>query len=324
MRKHQLLTLLCLSIVYIVWGSTFFGVKMALQGGLSPFFMIGLRFFLAGAALYGLSRWRGQAAASVSDWREAALLGFLLLVCGAGLVAWSEQWVSSSLAALLVATSPLWVTLMDREQRLTRRKWLGLLLGLAGVGSLVGASMSFDGPGFLWGCLGCLASAVAWAIGSLRARRPAAALQALPRAGMQMICAGLMLLAAAFLLEDLSALKAVGAHAWMALGYLTLFGSLVAFSAYTWLVGNASAAMVSTHAYVNPVVAVLLGSLLGGETLAGQTVLAATVAMLGVVLLMLPEPASPRPVLAVLSPPRSLPRRPRPRRQRRRARLRAC
>lgn len=291
MKTHQLITVLALGIVYVVWGSTFFGVKLALEGGLSPFFLIGLRFLAAGAALYGFGRLRGARAARAAEWGEATLFGFLLLVCGAGLVAWSEQYISSSLAALLVATSPVWVTLLDPEQRLTGRKWAGLILGLLGVGWLVGASLTLDGEGFLWGCLACLLSALAWAVGSLWARRSQSDISAISKAGMQMICAGLMLLLAAFISEGSLMMHTVTPHAWWSLLYLTLLGSLVAFSAYTWLVANTPASIVSTHAYVNPVVAVLLGSLLGGEKLSPETGLAAATAMLGVVILILPEPS---------------------------------
>lgn len=302
MNRRQLTTVLALGIVYVVWGSTFYGVKMALEGGLRPFFLIGLRFLVAGGALYGLARCQGAPAASRRDWAESALLGFLLLVCGTGLVAWSVQWVSSSLAALLVATSPVWVTLLDREQKLTSRKWVGLLLGLAGVGWLVGASLSFESASFLLGCLGCLASALAWAVGSLRARSAGTHISPMTRAAMQMIWAGAMLLGLSLGSEEWSALTRVSGQAWWAFLYLTLFGSLLAYSAYTWLVANVSASVVATHAYVNPVVAVLLGSLLGGEALSAQTGLAAMVAMLGVVVLMLPQrPSTAVPSLAVPS-----------------------
>ncbi len=299
MRKNQLQALLALAVVYVVWGSTFYGVKLALEGGLMPFFLIGLRFLLAGSALYALARLGGERPAGLREWRQSAWLGFLLLVCGAGLVAWAVQWISSSLAALLVATSPVWVTLLDRQQRLTARKWLGLLLGLLGVGWLVGASLEMNGQGFLWGCLGCLASALAWAIGSLQARDLGGHVSPLARAGMQMVCAGLTLLAFSWVNSEQSSLGEVTASAWGSFLYLTLFGSLVAYSAYCWLVGNVPAQVVATHAYVNPVVAVLLGCLLGGEVLNPQMGLAAAVVVLGVVVLMLPEPGSSGRVVVV-------------------------
>jgi drug/metabolite transporter (DMT)-like permease len=195
--------------------------------------------------------------------------------------------------------------MMDREQKLTARKWLGLILGLIGVGWLVGASLSFDSQGFLWGCLGCLASALAWAVGSLRARGASPHVSPVSRAAMQMVCAGSMLLAMSLYSQEQSGLAEVTNSAWWSLTYLTLFGSLVAYSAYTWLVANVSAAVVATHAYVNPVVAVLLGSLLGGEVLTPETGLAAAVAMLGVVVLMLPERPALVPALALVEDPGS-------------------
>lgn len=297
MKNFNLVATLHLMIVYVVWGSTFYGVKLALEGGLTPFYLIGFRFLIAGSVLYLLSRFGGLRAATPTEWKEAGLLSFLLLVCGAGLVAWSQRFISSSLAALLVASSPVWVTLLDPEQKLTLRKWVGLLLGLGGVGSLVGASLSFDREGFLWGCLGCLASGVAWAFGSLRARRTTREIPPMAGAGMQMICAGLALLVLALSSGRPLVLEAISVQAWAAWLYLTFIGSLLAYSSYTWLVGNTSAALASTHAYINPVVAVLLGSLLGGESLSLTTTLAAAVALSGVIILMLPEPSSrPAPV----------------------------
>lgn len=289
MKNFNLVALLHLMIVYIVWGSTFYGVKLALEGGLTPFYMIGLRYLVAGAALYLLARVGGVRPASSREWKESAILSFFLLVCGAGLVAWSQRFISSSLAALLVATSPVWVTLLDPDQKLTARRWLGLFLGLAGVGSLVGASLNLDGEGFLWGCLGCLASGVAWAFGSLRARRNTREIPPMAGAGMQMICAGLVLLMMGLFSGQELSLALITSKAWTAWLYLTLIGSLLAYSSYTWLVTNTTAALASTHAYVNPVVAVLLGSVLGGENVTVATALSAAVALSGVVILMLPE-----------------------------------
>lgn len=302
MNRQKLMIVLSMSTVYIVWGSTFYGLKVGLEGGLPPLSLVGVRFLLAGAVLYGLtslSRRRRvvdspQAGRSTVpgatwlEWKEAGLLGFLLLVCGPGLVGWSQQWVSSSMAALLVATSPVWVTLLDRDQKLDGRKWVGLILGLVGVGALVGASFDMDRPGFLWGCAGCLLSAMAWAVGSLRARRARPETPKSLKAGMQMMAAGVMLLLGAWIKGETFVVSNVRFEAWLALAYLTLLGSVVAFSAYVWLVGNVSASVVSTHAYVNPVIAVLLGSLFGGETLTAGTGLAAAIALTGVVVLMLP------------------------------------
>lgn len=318
MKNFKLIALLNLLVVYVVWGSTFLGVKLALEGGLAPFVLIGLRFLVAGSMLYGAVRLSGVRPSTVAEWKESAVLSFLLLICGSGLVAWSQRYISSSLAALLVATSPVWVTMMDPEQKLTARKWLGLVVGLIGVGSLVGASLTNDGEGFLIGCLGCLASALAWAFGSLRARRTVKNVSPIAQAGMQMICAGLSLLLFALLQGDAAALQSVSAKAWQAWLYLTLVGSLVAYSSYTWLVRNTPAALVSTHAYVNPVVAIVLGALLGGEKLSLATGFAAAVAIIGVIILMLPE-REPQLALASVSSARESRYRREPRRHTRRA-----
>ncbi len=332
MNRQKLMIVLSMGIVYIVWGSTFYGLKVGLEGGLPPLLLVGVRFLLAGGVLYGLAslaqrrrlaklqqtqtlKARGTA---WLEWKEAGLLGFLLLVCGPGLVGWSQQWVSSSMAALLVATSPVWVTLLDREQKLDGRKWVGLILGLVGVGALVGASLDFNSPGFLWGAAGCLLSAVAWAVGSLRARSAPSETPKTLKAGMQMMAAGLMLLLGAWIKGETFVFSNVSLDAWLALAYLTLLGSLVAFSAYLWLVSNVSAAVVSTHAYVNPVIAVLLGSLLGGETLTAGTGAAAALALTGVVVLMLPtsKRMTPSPVLVANAERPMRPRKPYRRRYR--------
>ncbi len=329
MRRHQLLTVLAMSIVYVVWGSTFYGVKVAVEGGLQPFLLIGLRFLLAGSVLCAVAGRGSGRVPRAADWAQTGLLAFMLLVCGTGLVAWSVQWISSSLAALLVATSPVWVTILDPTQKLTARKWLGLLLGLGGVGLLVGASLSFDSPGMIWGCLGCLASAFAWAFGSLRAKAADRTITPITRAGMQMIWGGFMLVALAVYLGEHRNLHLVSGPAWSALAYLTVFGSIVSYSAYSWLVANVPAGMVATHAYVNPVVAVVLGSWLGGEVLSPQAGLAAVIALSGVVILMLPEPKVEAPALALVASSQGEaeveggPRAPRPLKPRRRSWLRA-
>lgn len=302
MKNFKLLALLNLLVVYVVWGSTFFGIKLALEGGLAPFLLIGLRYLVAGSMLYIAVRSSGRRPATAAEWKESAILSFLLLVCGAGLVAWSQRFISSSLAALLVATSPLWVTLLDPEQKLNARKWLGLAVGLSGVGSLVGASLKFDNQGFLLGCLGCLASALAWAFGSLRARRTVRDISPVAQASMQMICAGISLMLLALLTGDGMSLQVVSLKAWFAWLYLTLFGSLLAYSSYTWLVSNTTPALVSTHAYVNPVVAMLLGALLGGEQLTPASVAAAIVALTGVLIFMMGDP-KPRPAAIVARTP---------------------
>jgi drug/metabolite transporter (DMT)-like permease len=287
MKKHFFVVMALLT-VYLVWGSTFFGIRVGLEGGFPPLLLIGTRFLIAGSLLYAWARWRGENRSSWEDWREGAVLGFLLLVCGPGLVAWSEQWLSSSLAALIVSTSPVWVTVLDGKESFTRTRLMGVGLGLFGVAWLVGASMTLDGSQALLGVAGCLASALAWAVGSLRAHRRPQRRGWLFTSGVQMLFAGGTLCLMGLVGGERLAVTAVEQQAWMALGYLTVFGSVLAFGAYTWLLNNTTPATLSTHAYVNPVVAVFLGISLGGESISRQAGFGALLALVGVLVLVLP------------------------------------
>lgn len=289
--KKQIFVLVAMLTVYVVWGSTFLGIRVGLEGGFPPLLLIGFRFLIAGGLLYGFARWNGEARAGWHSWQEAAVLGFLLLVCGPGLVAWSEKWITSSLAALLVATSPVWVTLLDGDERLTPTRWTGLLLGLAGVGYLVGSSVNTSGDNVLLGCAACLASALAWAVGSLRARRQVSEHSWLFLSGQQMLAAGGILTFLALLGGEQFALTGLETRAWLALGYLTIFGSLLAFSAYTWLAKEVSPVALSSHAYVNPIVAVFLGVFIGGEALSPNLGTGALMGLAGVALLLMPNRA---------------------------------
>lgn len=286
--KKRFLIASALSVVYLVWGSTFFGIRIGIEGGIPPLSLIGLRFLLAGLMLYGFARWNGERPAGPKEWKESALLSFLLLVCGPGLVAWSEQWLSSSLAAVLTATSPVWITLLDGEEPLTPSRWAGLVLGSLGVVWVVASSLTLGGENMFLGVAACLASALAWAVGSLRARRRPQPRSWVFTSGLQMTLAGAGLMVLAYLGGESVAISSVESQAWLALGYLTVFGSLVAFSAYTWLLSNTSPITLSTHAYVNPVVAVFLGIVLGGETLTWGAGIGGVLALLGVVLLVRP------------------------------------
>ncbi|MFA5504633.1 MAG: EamA family transporter [Vulcanimicrobiota bacterium] len=287
--KKQVFVITALLTVYLVWGSTFLGIRIGLDGGFPPLLLIGLRFLLAGALLYGFARWSGEPRGTWKDWEESALLGFLLLVCGPGLVAWSEQWLSSSLTALLVSTSPVWVTVLDSKESLSKSRLVGVGLGLLGVAWLVGASLTLSGHNVLLGVAGCLLSALAWAIGSLRAYRRPRKRGWIFNSGLQMLFAGGFLSVLGLVWGERLVLASMEMQAWLALGYLTFFGSVIAFGAYTWLLNNTSPETLSTHSYVNPMVAVLLGFYLGGESLSQQAGVGAALALLGVLLLAAPR-----------------------------------
>jgi drug/metabolite transporter (DMT)-like permease len=275
-----------LAIVYVVWGSTYLAIRWGIDT-LPPFAMASLRFLVAGAIVYAWARWRGAARPSKRNWAWCSAIGALLLLCGNGGVVWAEQWVPSGVAALLVAVVPLWMVLLDWLESRRRPSALlfgGVLLGLIGVGILAGgpgqglSGKAAVGAGLL------LASSVAWSVGSMLSRRAALPQSKLLAVGMQMLSGGALLALLAALAGDWLRFDfaLVSARSWMSLAYLVVAGSIVGFTAYTYLLRNATPAVATTYAYVNPVVAVFLGWALAGEPVGVRTVVAAAVIVTGV------------------------------------------
>jgi drug/metabolite transporter (DMT)-like permease/heme-degrading monooxygenase HmoA len=289
--------------VYVIWGSTYLAIRYGVET-LPPFGMAAVRFLVAGALLYGWARLRGAPRPTRRGWGAAAVVGAALLLVGNGAVTWAEQRVPSGLAALLIASEPLWIVLLgwwrpgaaERGPRPNGRTAVGLALGLAGVAALVVPdALRGGGTGGVdpVGAAAVLAGAFAWAAGSLwavgdagRARLPTSGPLA---TGMQMLAGGAFLLVASLLAGEPAAFHpaAVSRASIAALGYLALFGSIVAFSAYSWLLTVEPPARVATYAFVNPAVAVLLGWLVAGEALTGHILGAAAVIVAAVVLLTL-------------------------------------
>lgn len=274
-----------LALVYVVWGSTYLAIRYAVET-LPPFSMAAVRFLIAGALLYGWARLRGAQRPSGIHWRSAAVVGGLLLLGGNGCVVWAEQAIDSSTAALLVTTTSLWMVLLDWGVR-GRRPRVGvvvsLLVGFGGVALLVGPGALE--PGALggearWGPnLAVLLGAFLWASGSVYgqgAPRPAAPLLG---SGMEMLAGGVGLLVLGILVGEPQRFEWGEASAASVAGliYLIVFGSLVGFTAYSWLLRNASLPLVSTYAYVNPVVAVALGWAIAGEEPTLRTGIASTI-----------------------------------------------
>ncbi|HZT53773.1 MAG TPA: EamA family transporter [Gaiellaceae bacterium] len=296
-----------LGIVYVVWGSTYLAIAVA-DRTLPPLLMLAVRFGLAGAALYAWSAWRGDVAAARPgrrEWTAAAIVGGLLLFVDTGGVAWAEQRVASGLTALLVATVPLFTALLDRivfGVRLSLGVLAGIAAGLLGVALLVGPSAGVDPVG----AAVILGAALAWAAGSAYARVAPLPEPPFLSAGMQMLCAAALLAVAGAGLGELGRVhpQAISPSSLAAFGYLVVFGSIVAFTAYGWLLRSpAPSVLVSTYAYVNPVVAVLLGWLLAGEAIGGRELAAGAVILASVGMLVLArsgrgrseaEPAEPR------------------------------
>jgi drug/metabolite transporter (DMT)-like permease len=280
-----------LLIVYVVWGSTYLALKVGLDA-FPPLALNGVRFLVAGALLLAYCRWRRRPWPHRRQWRAAAVQGLLLPAAGTGGACWAEQSLSSGTTALLLATIPLWMVLGRRvvdHERIRPAAGAGLVAGIAGVAILVP-------PGGATGGLAvvvALASAASWGLGSvyaLHAPRPEHALMA---SAIELLTAGAALCLLAVLSGE-PARIAVTREALLALGYLVVFGSLVAYTAYSWLLDHVEPRVAGTYAFVNPVVAVLLGGWLLGESIGPREITATTVIAAGVALIVLsprPEPA---------------------------------
>jgi drug/metabolite transporter (DMT)-like permease len=275
--------------IYLVWGSTYFAIAVA-DRSLPPLLMLSARFLIAGALLYGWCAWRGELASARPgrrEWGAAAIVGGLLLVVDTGGVALAEQRVASGLAALLLATVPLFMVLLDRVVRGVRipaGAAAGLAAGLVGVGLLVGPSGHVDGLG----ALVLLVAAFAWAAGSIYARVASLPRHPLLAAAMQMLCAGVMLAGAGIAMGELSQVQlgAISPASLAAFAFLVVFGSILAFTVYGWLLRRASTQLLSTYAYVNPAVAVFLGWAFAGEQVGGKEIAAGFVILSSVALLL--------------------------------------
>ena len=295
--------------LYVLWGSTYLAIRFAIET-LPPFWMAAARFLTAGSLLYAFMRWRGAPAPKLVHGRSAFVVGLLLLLGGNGGVVWAEQRVHSGIAALLVASVPLWMVLLDGAGRGWKRPpsqlLLGVGVGLLGVGLLIGPGRFAGGHGVdPVGAAVLIAASLSWTAGSLYSRK--AELPASPFLGsaMQMLGGGAGLVVAGLLAGEAGRLDlaAASGRSFAALGYLVVFGSLVGFTAYVWLLRVTTPALVSTYAYVNPVVAVLLGWAFAGEPVTARTLLAAAV-IVGAVALITTYRARPAAVATAPEPPR--------------------
>jgi drug/metabolite transporter (DMT)-like permease len=278
--------------VYLFWGSTYLGIRLAVET-LPPFSMAGARALVAGAMLYAWTRWRGVPHPERIHWRGAAIVGGLLLLGGNGLVSWAEQYVPSGIAALIVGSTPLWMVLLEwlwqRGPRPTVGIVLGLVVGFFGLGFLV-APGKIDGGSHidLIGTVALLLAAFLWAAGSLYARRARLPASRLMATAMEMLAGGALLMIAGGLTGEWTRFDParVASHSIIAWVYLTIFGSLVGFTAYVWLLNATTPARASTYAYVNPVVAVFLGWAFAGEPITPRTLVAAAAIILAVVIIV--------------------------------------
>lgn len=295
--------------VYVAWGSTYLAIRFAVET-IPPFLMAAVRFLIAGALLYAWRRASGDPAPTRRQWGAAAAVGLLLLLGGNGAVTWAEQTVPSGITALIVGSAPLWMALIDglrpggtRPNALTAA---GLLVGFGGIAVLINP---FEAAGGLFGIypLGVWALLLAgllWAAGSLYSRTAPLPQSPLLGTGMEMLAGSAGLLLAGSLTGEWARLDlaAISTRSLWGLGYLIVFGSLVGFASYTWLLRVAPTPLVSTYAYVNPLVAVFLGNLLANEPLSLRTLAAAGVIVGSVALINLGKSGRPRPAAAAIAP----------------------
>ncbi len=287
---------LALVTLYLVWGSTYLAIRVAIDT-LPPLLMASVRFLIAGAILYAVSIRRGDwqhDRPGIRQWRAAIIIGAALLLGGNGGVVWAERTVASGIVALLVATVPLLMALIDRialGRRLSRPAVIGLAVGFLGLVLLISPSGSgrFDAVGTAVALL----AALSWAAGSLYSRRAPLPARPLVGTGMEMLAGGVLLGILGIAIGEAGRIQwaLISLDSLLALAYLIVFGALVGFSAYLWLLRVAPTSLVSTYAFVNPVVAVLLGWVIRGEPLTLRTVLAGGVIVAAVALIVTARPA---------------------------------
>lgn len=286
-RGSIFVLLLAFASIYIIWGSTYLAIRYAVET-IPPLLTAGVRHLTAGTVLLLWALARGYRP-SRREWYSSAVLGVLFFLIGHGSLHWAEQTVPSGLAALLVATEPMWVALLalfigTERQTINLASVSGLVLGFAGVvllttdGSIAAQSAS------LWGAIAILGGTLSWSIGMFYSKKAALPKDPLARSAMPMFCGAIMLLASSALTGEFRhfAVQSVTLKSYLGLLYLIIFGSIVAFTAYTWLLGHCTASLIATHTYVNPVVAVLLGWFYAGEPLTPRTGLAALIVVIAV------------------------------------------
>ena len=284
-------TVLAFAIIYLVWGSTFFAIRLGVRE-VPPFLLAALRFLAAGIVLYGWTTARGERSPSERQWASAFLLAVLIFVLDYGLVFWAEQRVLSGIAAVMMATIPLFTALAEilfrGTQRLTLRLSAALGIGIAGVAVLVSGSLGLGGAAIdRKGAVALLIAAMSWALAAVLMPKLPLPQSKVMSSGAQMLAGGVLLGVTGAALGELHDFHpgAVSREAWLSLLYLIVAGSIVAFTAYVWLIHHASPTKVGTYAYVNPVVAVLVGYFLGGESLGLRTILGTLCVLLSVVVI---------------------------------------
>ena len=283
-KPHKLAILAAFAGLYIIWGSTYLGILFAIES-IPPLLMAGTRFLTAGVVMYAIARFQGAPRSGWADWRTAAIVGACLILAGNGGVTIAEQFVESGLAAVVVATVPIYMALLGwlsgASPRPSKMIWVGLAGGFCGVAVLLAPSFSVDTAGRPHATIGMLIllfSSFAWSAGSIYSRKAKNAPSPFLAAGQQMLCGGAFLVIAGFArsegqMFDPQRLTWLSIGAW---AYLVVIGAVVGFTSYIWLLRHCDPAKVATYAYVNPIVAVLLGAAFANEQLTARTLIAAS------------------------------------------------
>jgi len=284
-------TLLAFAIIYFVWGSTFLAIRVGVRE-VPPFLLAAMRFLAAGLVLYGWMIARGERSPTGRQWLSAFLLAVLIFVLDYGLLFWAEQRVPSGIAAVMLATIPVFMALSEiiflRTQRLTVRLALALLIGIGGVAALTNRSLNLGGaPIDRAGAVALIIAAMSWSVASALTRKLPLPTSKVMNSGAQMLAGGVLLAITAVALGEFRNFHpwSVSRGAWLSLLYLIVAGSVIAFTAYVWLIHHESPTKVGTYAYVNPVVAVLIGYFFGGEALGLRTILGTLFVLISVVVI---------------------------------------
>jgi drug/metabolite transporter (DMT)-like permease len=305
-------TLLAFAIIYFVWGSTFLAIRVGVRE-VPPLVLAAMRFSMAGAFLYGWMLARGERSPTAREWGSASLLGIVIFVFDYGLLFWSEQRVPSGIAAVMLATIPAFMALSEiiflRTQRLTVRLGVALLIGLGGVAVLVSRSLNLGGaPIDKLGAMALIVASISWSVASAMTRKLPLPQSKVMSSGAQMLAGGVFLALTAAALGEFRNFhpSEVSREAWLSLLYLIVAGSIIGFTAYVWLIHHESPTKVGTYAYVNPIVAVLVGYFLGGEALSSRTILGTLCVLISVVVITTTRAKKPKAALLVERAPESV------------------
>lgn len=292
-KKSDMILWLAFGAVYVLWGSTYLALRFVLES-MPPFLMAAFRFMTAGAIMLLIARFSKHSWPSAREIKNSSMVGFLLLVIGNGGVVWAEQYVDSGIAALLVTIEPVWVVLLlwmkSNNHKPSPVTWIAIFLGIAGMLVLTGpASLGEMNQINPWAVASLLISSLSWAIGSVYALQIQTPSSASMNTAFQMLAAGLALLLIGSVRGEWIGLElsAITTNSWLGFLYLIIFGSLLGFTSYGYIVRNASPTSVSTYAYVNPVIAVFLGWWLGNERVGMQTLMAAALLVSAVVIIIM-------------------------------------